>query len=511
MPYLLPPDADALDGACAADDRLCVWSGRAAFLWAPEAEWTALAPAPTSIDSGFELKSGVLAGADTHVGFLPSDGAEWAWWADLSAFTDAHPMFGDLLLCTDRDTATYALFAISASGLEEISRFGAEELAEPVAGWSPPTNADRLLLLGDGGLWALDPPYAADALQHLVSFKEVDLPAFEDLAGRFQPGFATVVIPRRHRTALRLDLSDGTGHATGLKHLPGGGALWRAYLQDDRTAAARILEALTALPPAPSGTALRLHDVLMDGRTVRALATSAGLWRPPTDETTTSSPASGAAERLADAPLEGPALATWALWLGWDGAQTAACRALCNTPDPDLAGVESLRRFAGTEACETLFDLLRSDAAPTGPSTEDEYQYSRGALRALVACFGTEVAPLVRTALDASAPPARAAASTAAGALRTDHPDASDADDDSALWNEDHPVPTDVLRQNAHHDHPAVRAAARDTCARLSIAIEEESPEASGGAEPPADEASEPEAPSYPRRSVQSSQPESPK
>ncbi len=494
MSYRLPPGEDALAGACAFEDALCAWNGQSAYRWAPDAQWTALSTAPTPIDSGFELQSGVLAGADTSVGFLPSDESEWAWWSDLSSFSDAHPMYGDLLLCPDRTSETYTLCSISPAGLDPLSQFGADELAEPVAGWSPPTNPDRILLLGDGGLWALDPPYTDASLQHLVSFDAVDLPPLADIPGPFQPGFATVVIPRRSRTALRLDLSDGTGEATGLKHLPGGAALWTAYLHDDRAAASRLLTHLAALPSSPSGSDLRLHDALVIENSVRALATSAGLeTRPATGVGTDGSSSSATASSLVASPLDSSALATWALWLDWDDALETGCRVLCKTHEPDVALAESLRHFAGADACRTLFECLRTDP-PSGP--EGEYEYPTAALRALVAPYGPEVASLVASALSAPSVPVRAAASAAAGATREDL-DVTASDESlsspSALWSEDHPCPEDALRENATHDHPAVRSAARATCARLSI-------------EPDSGPASD-----YPQRSPQSSQPERPK
>jgi hypothetical protein len=485
MSYLLPPGESALTGACAFDDALCVWAGRAAYRWQPSGDWTALSPAPTTIDSGFPLQSGILVGADTHVGFLPAEADDWAWWADLSTFSDAHPMYGDLLLCSDRaaDT-TYSLFSIAADGLPRRAHFDADELDDPVAGWSAPTNAERLLLIGDGGLWALSPPYTTDDRQHLVSFDDVELPAFEAIPGPFQPGVATVVIPRRTRTALRLDLSDGTGHATGLKHLPGSAALWTAYLDADRDRARRLLDVLADLPT--TDTALNLHDILVDGNTVRGVATSAGLHVPAS---TTEAPC------LSASPLDPAALATWALWLNEDGAVETACRSLCNTEAPDYALAESLRSFAGTDACHTLFDLLRSSTPPTGPS--DDYDYPFDALRALVAPRDDAPAALVESALSADAVPVRTAACAMAGATRTDHrppaqrPD--NADPAFALWDHDRAFPVDALRANMQHDHPAVQAAARDTCARLGVSLTD------AGTSP------------QERRSVQSSQTESPK
>jgi hypothetical protein len=492
MSYLLPAGEDTLDGACASEGALCAWNDRSAYRWTPNADWSALSIAPTPIDSGFELQSGVLAGADTSVGFLPSDGTDWAWWSDLSSFSDAHPMYGDLLLCTDRSSETYTLCSISLVGLDPLSQFGADELAEPVAGWSPPTNPDRILLLGEGGLWALDPPYTDTSLQHLVSFDAVDLPLLEDIPGPFQPGFATVVIPRRSRTALRLDLSDGTGTATGLKHLPGGAALWTAYLRDDRATANRLLTHLTSLPSPVSGTGLRLHDALADETSVQALATSAGLQVPSTGNTADRVSSGRTASSLAESPLDSSALVTWALWLDWDDALETGCRVLCNSSEPDPALAESLRHFAGAEACRSLFDLVRS-SPPSGPT--GEYDYPAAALRALAAPYGTELAPLVRSALSAPSVPVRVAASAVAGTTRDDlKAGASDESlsSPSVLWNEDHPCPEDVLRENATHDHPAVRSAARETCARLSIEP------GSGGT-------------SDYRRSSQSSQPERPK
>jgi hypothetical protein len=486
MPYRLPPDVSALTGACAFDHGLCVWAGRTAYRWGPAAGWTALSAAPTSVDSGFRLQSGVLAGADTHVGFLPADGTDWAWWADLSAFSDAHPMYGDLLLCTDRDAdTTYHLFSISTGGLERRSRFDAEELAEPVAGWSSPPTPERLLLLGDGGLWALDPPYTPDALQHLVSFDDVALPALADIPGPFQPGVATVVIPRRSRTALRLDLSDGTGRATGLKHLPGGTALWTAYLNDDRAAAARLWAALTALPAPADDANLHLLDVLRDGDDIAALATSAGLHVP--DERPDAAPVSAS-------PLDADALATWALWLGADGAPATAGRRLCAADADAPALAEALQVFAGAEAGHTLFALLRGDDPPPRPD-----DYSRPALRTLAATLGPDAAPLVADGLSAAAVPARVAACAMAGTTAADRigaPSPSDAAPAALLWPDASSLPAEALRSNARHDHPAVRAAAREACDRLGLRV------------PPAASA---DGADYSRRSVQSSQPESPK
>lgn len=467
-PYRLPSSEHKLTGACAFEGGLCAWSGEAAYRWDPASGWSALSAAPTAIDSGFELQSGVLAGADTHVGFLPSGADDWAGWVDLSTFSDAHPLYGDLLLCIDASTEVYALFGVTESGLDPISSFSAEELADPVAGWSAPTNPERLLLLGEGGLWALNPPYGTDELQHLVSFDDVDLPASEDIPGPFQPGPATVVIPRRHRTALRLDLSDGTGHATGLAHLPGGTALWRAYLADDQDTAARLLASLRALPAPPGRSDLRLHDVLMTNGTIQALATSAGLYVP----SGAADSAAGPAGELLDAPLDGAHLATWALWLDWDGARTAACRCLCNAAEPDDVLVESLQVFAGTEAGHTLFDLLQSDDPPLGP--DGEYGFPGAALRALVAPGGERVADRVASALSSASIPARVAACAAAGATRADDPTTDAAAEGAttpALWTDEHPLPEAALRANATHDHSAVRAEAREACRRLGLDV----------------------------------------
>lgn len=476
MSYLLPSGESNLNGACAFDDGVCAWSGRAAYRWDPGEGWTSFSDAPAPIDSGFELKSGVLAGADTHVGFLPRDGSDWAGWADLSSFSDAHPMYGDLLLGTDRHTDTYTLFEISTSGLNPRSQFDADELAEPLAGWSSPTNPDRVLLLGDDGLWALDPPYTSESLQHLVSFDGVELPPLADIPGPFQPGFATVAIPRRTRTALRLDLSDGTGDATGLKHVPGSAALWTAYLHDNRTAAHRLLSTLASLPSPSSDSSLHLHDALMDEEAVCGIATSAGLWSSSDAESAGRPERPKEAATLQNAPLDQPALTTWALWLGWDGARDTACRQLCNASDPDVALAESLRIFAGRDACTTLFDLLQSASPPMGP--DGEYGYPRPALRALVAPFGPAVAAPVSSALSASSIPARVAACAAAGATRADLNPApanemadppEETDPVPTLWDEEHPIPEAALRANVTHDHPAVQAAAREACARLSI------------------------------------------
>lgn len=491
MSYLLPPDTSELTGACAFDSGLCTWTGQEAHRWAPEAGWTAFSSAPTAIDSGFAVASGVLAGADTHVGFLPNDGTDWAWWADLSTYSNAHPMYGDLLLCTEQQASTtYHLFSLSRDGLTPQSEFGAGELAAPVAGWSSPTNAERLLLLGEGGLWALDPPYTEETLQHLVSFDDVELPRLEEIPGPFQPGVAAVVIPRRARTALRLELSDGTGRPTGLKHLSGDAALWTAYLRTDRPAATRLLSALVDLP-APSANDLRLYDVLRDADALQAIATSAGLH---VHDTTSASDLSTITTKLPDSPLDPPALTTWALWLDGDDALAAACRMLCNTDPPEYALAESLRTFSGTDACEALFALLRSDTPPTGPA--DDYQYPYAALRALASPLGEAAASIIRPALSADALPVRAAASAMAGALPTDA-DPSSSETESALWTDDDALPTTALQANTQHDHPAVRAAARDTCARLSIGLPDDAPG--------------PASSDYARRSAQSSQPESPK
>lgn len=495
MSYLLPPGERRLTGACAFADSLCVWNQQAAYRWAPTPGWTSFTDAPSAIDSGFAVDSGVLAGADTHVGFLPNDGTDWAWWADLSAYANAHPMYGDLLLCTEHHTdTTYHLFSISRDGLTSQSEFGADELATPVAGWSSPTNADRLLLLGDGGLWALDPPYTNEALQHLVSFDDVELPRLEEIPGPFQPGVAAVVIPRRTRTALRLELSDGTGRATGLKHLSGDAALWTAYLRNDRPAATRLLSALVDLP-SPAGDDLALYDVLQHDDAIRTVATSAGLHVRDPDASASPSDLDTIIETLPDAPLNPAALVTWAVWLDGDDALEAACRMLCNADAPNYAIAESLRTFAGADACTTLFDCLRSTDPPTGPA--DDYQYPGTALRALVGPLGEDVAAPIASALSADALPARAAASAMAGARPSDaNPSSPDSppSTESSLWGDAHMLPDEALRTNAHHDHPAVRAAARDTCERLSI-----------------DLATEEAASNYPRRSAQSNQPESPK
>ena len=469
MSYLLPSGETTLDGACTLADGLCAWAGRAAYRWDGSAGWTALSAPPAAIDSAFELRSGVLAGAGSQVGFLPADASDWAGWVDLSStFSDAHPMYGDLLFCTDQREETYVLFEVSASGLDPLSQFSTDKLSTPVAGWSPPTTPERLLFLGEDGLWALDPPYSTTELQHLVSFDGVDMPPLEEIPDPFQPGAATVVVPRRSQSALRLDLSDGTGEATGLTHVPGGGALWSAYLRDNRTLASRLLATLAALPAPPSGPGLQLHAALHDPDTdtVRAVATSAGLWQPGAD------PAPGRAAALRDAPFDRSTLATWALWLDWDGALDDACRRLCTAAAPDYALAESLRTFAGLEAVRALFDLLRSPDPPAGP--EGTYRYPAAALRALVAPFGPEAAPLVASGLTASSPPLRVAACTAAGADARDigaddGADASNGTATPALWTDAHPLPVDALQANLHHDHPSVRAAARDACARLSI------------------------------------------
>lgn len=498
MSYLLPPDHSELTGACAFDGGLCTWTGRAAHRWTPADGWTAFAPAPTAIDSGFAVNAGVLAGADTHVGFLPNDGTDWAWWTDLSTYSNAHPMYGDLLLCTEpKGAPTYHLFSLSRDGLTPQSEFDADDLAAPVAGWSSPTNAERLLLLGDGGLWALDPPYTEASLQHLVSFDDVELPRLEDIPGPFQPGVAAVVIPRRARTALRLELSDGTGRATGLKHLSGDAALWTAYLRNDRPAATRLLSVLVDLP-SPADDDLALYDVLQDDDAIRTVATSAGLHVRDPDASASPSDLGTIIETLPDAPLDPAALVTWAVWLDGDDALAAACRMLCNAEAPSYAIAESLRTFAGADACTALFDCLRSADPPTGPA--EDYRYPWTALRALVGPLGEEVAGPVESALSADAVPARAAASAMAGARPVDaDPSSSDSSSstESSLWGDAHALPTEALRTNAHHDHPAVRAAARDTCDRLSIDL----------AAPP-DSASSTD---YARRSAQSSQPESPK
>lgn len=461
MSYLLPAGEPSLDGACAFGDGLCAWAGRAAYRWDEAAGWTALSDAPAAIDSGFELRSGVLAGAGSQVGFLPADAADWAGWVDLSStFSDAHPLYGDLLFCTDQREETYVLFEVSASGLEPLSQFGVDELTTPVAGWSPPGTPERLLLLGEDGLWALDPPYSTAELQHLVSFDGVDMPPLEEIPAPFQPGAATVVVPRRSRSALRLDLSDGSGQATGLKHVRGGAALWSAYLRGNRAAATRLLAALAALPGPAGDAGPRLHAALRDGDAVEAVATSAGLWRPRAE----APPARTAA--LRDAPFDASALTTWALWLDWDGALQGACRRLCNAEAPDRALAESLRTFAGLDAVRALFDLLDSADPPAGP--DGAYRYPAAALRALVAPFGAEAAPLVASALTAASVPLRAAACAAAGAEATDA-SGEDAASPPALWTDAHPLPEEALRTNRRHDHPAVRAAAREACARLSV------------------------------------------
>ena len=462
MSYLLPAGETTLDGACAFADGLCAWSGRAAYRWDDATGWTALSDAPAAIETGFELRSGVLAGAGSQVGFLPADASDWAGWVDLSStFSDAHPMYGDLLFCTDQEEDTYVLFEVSASGLEPLSQFSVDELTTPVAGWSPPGTPERLLLLGEDGLWALDPPYSTAELQHLVSFDGVDMPPLEEIPAPFQPGAATVVVPRRTRSALRLDLSDGSGTATGLRHVPGGAALWSAYLRGNRAAANRLLAALAALPGPPAGTGPQLHAALRgNADAVQAVATSAGLWRPHADDPPTRVGA------LWDAPFDPSALATWALWLDWDGALDGACRRLCNAEAPDYALAESLRTFAGLDAVRALFDLLGSADPPAGP--DGLHKYPAAALRALVAPFGAEAAPLVASALTAASVPQRVAACAAAGADAVDASD-EDAAAPPALWTDAHPLPVEALRTNLHHDHPAVRAAARDTCTRLSV------------------------------------------
>lgn len=467
-PYLLPPDEPQLTGACAFDGGICVWNGASAHVWTDADSWSRLASAPTDIDSGFTLQSGVLAGAATHVGFLPSGHSDWAWWIDLSSFSDAHPMYGDLLLCTDGETERYTLFAISEDGLDPLSTFGADELADPVAGWSPPTDTDRLLLLGDGGLWALDPPYGPAELQHLVSFDDIDLPARRTIPGPFQPGDATVVVPRHSRTALRLDLSDGTGHATGLAHLPGGAALWNAYLDDDPSMASDLLALLAALPgPAADGD-LRLLDVFVDDDVVRAVATTAGILLPPRRPSRDG--AAPPVQTLLTSPLDEAALTTWALWLQWDGAAEMACRRLCNDSNPTEALAESLRIFQAADAGHTLFDLVASEDPPPGPA--GAYGYPAAQVRALVAPFGDDLRERVSSALTSPSVPMRVAACAAAGATPEDLPRSADASTSGAvLWSDEAAIPTDDLLANARHDHPTVRAVAQEACERLSLEV----------------------------------------
>ncbi|PQJ34426.1 hypothetical protein BSZ35_07265 [Salinibacter sp. 10B] len=489
MTYTPPSGEAELDGGCSFGRALCTWTGTSAHLWRPDAGWDALPPAPAALDSGFKLQSGLLVGAGTHVGFLPAGATDWAWWRNLSTFTDAHPMYGGLLLCPDANSDSYTLFSITEQGLEEQAHFEAHDLAQPLAGWSPPTNPDRLLLLGNDGLWALDPPYTPSALQPLVAFDDVELPALDDISGPFHSGAATVVIPRRSRTALRLDLSDGSGHATGLKHLAGDAALWTAYLRDDRATADRILTTLATLPPSQNSS-LQLYDVLMHEDRVHAVSTSAGLFCP---EAHPSPDLTATTDHLRTSPLDGAALATWGLWLEWDDAVATACRQLCTASDPDFALAESLRLFAGPDACRTLFDLLQSN--PPSSPTSGEYDYPLEALRALAAPFGDEIASLVADHLSDAPAPARRAACAMAGALPTDAPSnaATSSESTPALWNEASSVPAEALRTNAHHGHPAVRAAARDTCRRLGIGYRPDDP---SGPSP---------------RFFQSSQPESPK
>ncbi len=495
MTYTRPSGVEEFTGARAFGRELCTWTGASAYLWRPDEEWLQLSSAPTALDSGFKLQSGLLAGADTHVGFLPSGASDWAWWHDLSSFTDAHPMYGNLLLCSDGETGTYTLFSVAANGLDVRARFAADDLAQPLAGWSPPTNPERLLLLGTDGLWALDPPYTPSSLQPLVSFEDVALPARTDIPAPFQSGVATVVIPRRSRTALRLDLSNGSGHATGLKHVSGDAALWTAYLQNDRTVATRILSTLATLPP-PDRSPLQLHDVLVDDGSIRAVATSAGLFCP---EARGDSASEETANDLLASPLGGAALTTWALWLEWDGAVATACRALCHSPAPDIALAESLQIFAGDTAVKTLFELLHSDSPPT--SASGGYEYPIASLRTLVAPLGPEIASLVTSHLSESPVPARRAACAMAGATSADAPSSSSTDPSAtpALWNDVSSMPTEALRANTHHEHPAVRAAARDTCRRFGIDFTDDAA------------ATEDAAPAQSRHSVQSSQPESPK
>jgi hypothetical protein len=221
---------------------------------------------------------------------------------------------------------------------------------------------------------------------------------------------------------------------------------------------------------------------------VQAVATSAGLVRPDPED---ADPAV-TADDLLTSPLDGTALATWGLWLNWDGAVPAACRGLCTAPGLDVGLAESLRLFAGATACETLFELLRADDPPGASS--GEYDYPIAALRALAAPFGKEVASLVETHLSETTVPARRAACAMAGATSADTTpnDAQEASSSPALWTDGSSVPTEALRANVHHDHPAVRAAAHDTCTRLGI--------------PTPNDAADHE-----RRSDQSSQPESPK
>lgn len=467
-PYFLPEDEQQFTGGCSFDGGLCAWTDRSAYLWTPEDLWTPLSKAPTTIDSGFPLQSGLLAGADTHVGLLPKDGRDWAWWTDLSSFSHAHPMFGDLLLCTDADTEQYTLLAVSKEGLDPLSQFGTDELADPVAGWSPPQDIDRVLLVGEDGLWALDPPYGPSELQHLVSFDDLEVPAIEDIPGPFQPGDATVVIPRRSRTALRLDLSDGTGADTGLMHLTGMAALWKAYLDEDQTTGAHLLTLLSSLPTPEHEETVQLYDILTDGQDAHAIATSSGLLLPAQTSPPDDPRFRVSVSNLAASPLDAAALTTWALWLEGDGAVETACRLLCDAEEANLALVESLQVFGGAEACQTLFSLLNSDNPPTGPS--GNYEYPATALRALVAPFGDEVASLVASELSASAIPARVAASLAAGATAADLEPLSDAGGPASapvLWASPDQFPEDALLANTRHENSAVRAAASTTYERL--------------------------------------------
>jgi hypothetical protein len=208
--------------------------------------------------------------------------------------------------------------------------------------------------------------------------------------------------------------------------------------------------------------------VLVANGTIQALATSAGLYVPSGEADSAAEPS----RELMDAPLDGTRLATWALWLDWDGARRAACRCLCNAAEPDDVLVESLRVFAGAEAGHALFDLLQSDDPPGGP--DGGYGLPGAALRALVAPGGEKVADRVASALSSASIPARVAACAAAGATQADDSTTDAAAGGAttpALWTDEHPLPEAALRANASHDHSAVRAEAREACRRLGLDV----------------------------------------
>jgi hypothetical protein len=497
--YHLPDGTDELEDGILSIDGGVAWSEGQAYAWSPSKTWMSLPAPPSSIEDGFRTSEGILVGTESdELGFWGFGDGGWSWWQGKSelTFPSAYPPIGDYLVVGGQqglDSPRLLVYRISRSGLKR--RAVADDLPEtldfafvhiPADMDASDETASPLVLLSGKTLYWRPLTDNANSFQTKTLSLEKEARWFTDgfpppiggsLSGDPPQVFGNTLILHRGmadlKTALAIDLEEGTVAATGLAPLGRSLAPWQAYAENRVGKIETLIDTLSALPPPSTdflSDAAKLIDVVQEEKTVQAVLTNCGVWTP---DSKSLREVSGDV-MSADSPggVFGDVLLSWRLWLGENQIDRALYRKIPSKIANHEICVEPLQVQVGMEACDRFFDELRGENPPQ--SKAGNFDYSDRAIRALFEPYGPKAAASVESGLTDEHTPVRVAACMAAGLTNSDSPSIlrlldREPTPASCLWPTRDDIPREALWSSLAHGAPEVRKAAAKTCGLLRL------------------------------------------